>query len=296
MLSNSPFLDVGASQRRDSQLPLVSTLLRFFRTPKGILLIIFVILVAIAEPAGRFRFVLPGVVVAVIAAGALDAIILRTAREEWEFPSGAVLTGMIIAMVLSPHEPWYVFLWTSAIAIASKYIFRTRSANVFNPAALALVATFYMFNTGQSWWGALPDVSPYALIALSAAGIFMADRVKKIPMVLIFLGVYFLLFTFTAYLSAAVNVAEIFRTPDFQSVLFFAFFILTDPPTSPVTYRDQLICGTMVAVASYAVFELVGAAYYLLAGVLVGNIWEAWRRRYLASQRQPIDRQATQGS
>jgi hypothetical protein len=31
-------------------------------------------------------------------------------------------------------------------------------------------------------------------------------------------------------------------------------------------------------VASYAFFELVGAVYYLLAGVLVGNIWEAWRR------------------
>jgi hypothetical protein len=28
----------------------------------------------------------------------------------------------------------------------------------------------------------------------------------------------------------------------------------------------------------FAAFELIGAAYYLLAGVLVGNVWEAWRR------------------
>jgi Na+-translocating ferredoxin:NAD+ oxidoreductase RnfD subunit len=256
------------------------------------LLIILVILAAIAEPAGRFRFVLPGMIVAVVAAGVLDAIVVRTAREEWEFPSGAVLTGLIIAMVLSPHEPWYVFVWTSAIAISSKYIFRTRSANVFNPAAFALVVTFYMFNTGQSWWGALPEVSPYMLIALLAGGIFIADRVKKIPLVLIFLGVYFLLFTVTAYLSDPAKVGEIFRTPDFQSALFFAFFILTDPPTSPVAYRDQLICGVMVAIASYALFELIGAAYYLLAGVLVGNIWEAWRRWYVASRRHPADRTA----
>jgi hypothetical protein len=34
------------------------------------------------------------------------------------------------------------------------------------------------------------------------------------------------------------------------------------------------------------VFELVGAAYYLLAGVLVGNVWEAWRRWHLASRRR----------
>jgi hypothetical protein len=46
------------------------------------------------------------------------------------------------------------------------------------------------------------------------------------------------------------------------------------------------VCGAIVAIASYAVFELVGAAYYLLAGVLVGNIWEAWRRRHLAALRR----------
>jgi Na+-translocating ferredoxin:NAD+ oxidoreductase RnfD subunit len=287
---DSLFLDLSGSSRKYGALQPNSPLLRFFRTPKGILLIILTILIAMSQPAARLHFVLPGVLVAVIAAGSLDGLILRLAHEEWELPSGAVLSGLIIAMVLSPHEPWYVFVWTSAIAIASKYIFRTRSANVFNPAAFGLVVTFYMFNTGQSWWGALPEVSNYSLIAIFAMGVFMSDRVKKIPMVLIFLGAYFLLFTVTSYLGDPANAAEIFRTPDFQSVLFFAFFILTDPPTSPVRYRDQIICGAMVAVASYAVFELIGAAYFLLAGVLVGNIWEAWRRWHLASQRRPVER------
>ena len=81
------------------------------------------------------------------------------------------------------------------------------------------------------------------------------------------------------------QVAEVFRTPDLQAVLFFAFFILTDPPTSLVKYPDQLVCGVIVGVASYAVFELVGAAYYLLAGVLVGNVWEAWRRAHSRTRR-----------
>lgn len=296
MVSNSPFLGSNDS-RRESRWANYLPVVRFFRTPKGLLLIILVIFISIAQPAARLRFVLPGVFVAVIAAGLLDAVILRLIRDEWEFPSGAVLSGLIIAMVLSPHEPWYVYVWTSVIAIASKYMFRTRSANVFNPAALALVVTFYMFNTGQSWWGALPEASPYAMIVLFAAGIFITDRVKKIPQALIFLGVYFLLFTVTAYLGDPANAAEIFRAPDFQSVMFFAFIILTDPPTSPITYRDQLICGAMVAVASYAVFELVGAAYYLLAGVLVGNLWEAWRHWYIASQRRTAERTpAPQGS
>jgi hypothetical protein len=75
--------------------------------------------------------------------------------------------------------------------------------------------------------------------------------------------------------------------------LYFAFFILTDPPTSPVKYRDQVICGAIVAVVSYAVFEWVGAAYYLLAGVLAGNLWEAWRRHGVHRQHQ--DKRASRG-
>jgi hypothetical protein len=38
------------------------------------------------------------------------------------------------------------------------------------------------------------------------------------------------------------------------------------------------VFGVIVAAASYAVFELVGAAYFLLAGLLVANAWEGWRR------------------
>lgn len=36
--------------------------------------------------------------------------------------------------------------------------------------------------------------------------------------------------------------------------------------------------AAIVAVASFVIFEWMGAVYYLLAGVLVGNGWEAWRR------------------
>jgi Na+-translocating ferredoxin:NAD+ oxidoreductase RnfD subunit len=189
-----------------------------------------------------------------------------------------VLTGLLVAMILAPESPWYVAAWSSAIAIVSKYIFRTRSANVFNPAALALVAAFHLFGAGQSWWGALPETTPLAVAALFITGIFITDRVNKLPLVLAFFGAYFLLFTTAAFLGDPARVAEIFRTPDLEAVLFFAFFILTDPPTSPVKYQPQIVCGVMVAVASYVFFEWIGAAYYLLAGVLVGNVWEARRR------------------
>jgi len=251
---------------------------RFFRTPKGLVLILLAVLVALALLGQSIRLLAPGLAGAVAAAGLIDVLILRKKYDVWEFPDGAVLTGLFVAMVLSPYEPWWVAACTSAFAVVSKYMFRTRSANVFNPAALALVVAFYVFHTGQSWWGALPEITPWALTVLFATGIFITDRVNKMPLVLAFLGSYYLLFTVTAFLGDPSGVAEVFRAPDLNAVLFFAFFILTDPPTSPVKYRDQLLCGVIVAVVSYAAYEWVGAAYYLLAGVLVGNIWEAWRR------------------
>jgi Na+-translocating ferredoxin:NAD+ oxidoreductase RnfD subunit len=264
-----------------------SAVRRFFRTPKGLLIIVLAILVVLAALHEGVLLVAPGLASAVIVAAVIDLLVLRRTRGTWEFPSGAVLTGLLVAMVLTPHEPKYVAVCTSAIAIVSKYLFRTRSANVFNPAALALVVTFYLFDTGQSWWGALPEVAPLlGLVVLFATGIFIADRVNKVPLVLIFLGIYFLLFTLAAFLVEPGKVAEIFRAPDLHAVLFFAFFILTDPPTSPVKYRDQLVCGSIVAVASFAIFEWLGVAHYLLAGVLVGNIWEAWHRWRLDSRRR----------
>lgn len=251
---------------------------KFFATPKGLLIIILTLFIAMAAPGEGIAVVAPGLVSAILAAGLLDVAILGIRKNVLEFPSGAVLTAMIVTMVLRAQEPWYVPTITSLIAVLSKYLVRSRSANVFNPAALAIVATFYMFHTGQSWWGALPEVTPLAQVALVAAGIFIADRINKMPLVLAFLGSYYLLFTVTAFVSDPQGVSEVFRTPDVQAALYFAFIILTDPPTSPAKYRDQLICGAIVAVVSFAIFEWLGAVYYLLAGVLAGNVWEAWRR------------------
>lgn len=255
-----------------------TAVLRFFRTPKGLLTIILAMILAVAVPGEDPRSVATILLSATVAAALVDLPILRIRNRRWEYPSGAVLSGLLIAMVLTPHEPWYVGVTASAIAILAKYVFRTRSANVFNPAALALVVVYYAFGTGQNWWGALPEMTPYAIVLVFATGIFITDRVNKMPLVLVFLGVYYLLFTVTAFVTDPRWVSEIYRAPDLHASLFFAFFILTDPPTSPVKYRDQIFCGVLVAVASYAIFELSGAAHFLLAGVLVGNVWEAWRR------------------
>lgn len=247
------------------------------------LTVILVLLAAIAAPGQGLKTLLPGFLAAMLGAGITDALILRWRKKAWEFPDGALLTAMIVAMVLRAQEPWHVVTITAVAAVLSKYALRSRSANVFNPAALAIVGSYYVFHTGQSWWGALTEVNLYVQIVLIAVGVFITDRVNKMPLVLSFLGVYFLLFTLTSFIRDPRWVAEIYRSPDLEAALFFAFIILTDPPTSPAKYPDQIVCGIIVAVVSFTLFEWAGVVYYLLAGVLVGNVWEAWRRLHRRS-------------
>ncbi len=269
---------------------------RFFKTPKGLLTIVLALLAVLAAPHEGIRVVAPGIFGAVAAAGLLDAIILRTRQPRWHFPSGAVLTALIVAMVLSAQTPWYVATAASLVGVLSEYVLRSRAGNLLNPAALGIVALVPVFHAGQSWWGALPDVTPAAQAALPLTGVFIAHRVNKLPLLLAFLGTYFLLFTLAAFAGDPARVSEVFRTPDLQAVLFFAFFILTDPPTSPVTYRDQLMFAVIVAGVSFAIFEWTGAVYYLLAGVLVGNVWEGWRRYRFRSARRSAAGTSSTGS
>lgn len=258
--------------------PLSVSLKRFFRTPKGQLILLLPILAITAAFGSGLALVTPVLLGGILGAAIVDAPILRYREGEWLVPDGAILTGLIVAMVLSPHEPWWVAAVTAAVGVLSKYLIRVGKANVFNPAALALVATFYVFDTGHSWWGALPEVAPVAIVLLFATGIYITDRVNKVPLVLSFLGTYYVLFTLTAFVGDPAKLVDLYRAPDLHAALFFAFFMLTDPPTSPPKERDQLVYGVITAVVSYTVFELVGAAYFLLAGLLAANVWEALRR------------------
>jgi Na+-translocating ferredoxin:NAD+ oxidoreductase RnfD subunit len=149
---------------------------------------------------------------------------------------------------------------------------------VLNPAGAALVSSYYVFDTGQSWWGALPELATPWLLLTVATGLFMTQRLHKLPLLLAYLGAHFTFGTTVAFLGDAARVAELYRAPDVHMVLFFASFMLTDPPTSPPKAADQVVFGIIAAAAGFALFMLVGAVYFLLGGLLVANLWEGWRK------------------
>ncbi len=258
---------------------------RFLKTPKGLLLALLTVTTLVALANQPFDDAAPAVLIAMAVAALLDMGIIWVLRSEWEFPSGALLTGLIIGVILRPQEPTSVVVAVSVIAIVSKHVLRTRWSNIFNPAALALVTSSFLFSTGQSWWGSMPDFGPVGIVVMCVTGLFIADRINKLPLVVVFLGAYFALFTVASFLGKPVDVAEVFRTPDLQATLFFAFFMVDDPPTCPARYEDQIPFGVIVAVASFLIFIVVGAVYFLPAGLLVANAWESGRRQFAGTLR-----------
>jgi Na+-translocating ferredoxin:NAD+ oxidoreductase RnfD subunit len=260
------------------------------RTPKGQLLVVFGLLLAILVSADGGLRLLPNLVAAILSACVVDAAWLFAESRRLRFPTSALLTALIVVFILSPTESWLVVGWTSVFAIAAKRVVRTARGHIFNPAALALLWAPVAFGSGESWWGALADLPWLWTSVLVAAGLLIVDRLNKFPLVLTFLAAYFGLFALFSYLSQPQAVAEMFRAPFVQAALFLAFFMLTDPPTSPNRYGDQ-VWYALLAAGAAAAAQLLGAGQvYLLVGVLVANgvlaAVRAWRRRGFAPPRE----------
>jgi Na+-translocating ferredoxin:NAD+ oxidoreductase RnfD subunit len=243
---------------------------RFLRTAKAQLLVIFAILAAIAAPAAGGVSLETNLLAAIVPAGVIDGVWMSLSARRLRFPTSALLSAIIIFFILSSRESWLVVAWASTFAIVSKRVLRTQREHIFNPAALALIWAPIAFGSGESWWGALGDLSMAWLPVLLVTGLYLTDRLNKFPLVLTFLAVYFGLFTVVS-VGNPQGVAEMFREPFVQAALFLAFFMLTDPPTSPNRYLDQVWFGSLAAVSA-GVAQLLGAGQvYLLLGVVVPN-------------------------
>ncbi len=245
---------------------------RLLRTPKAQMLAIFAVLLAIAivSSGNGMTAVAPNLVAAILPACLIDSVWLGISSRRLRFPSSALLTALFVASILSIDQSWLVIAWTSALAVLSKHILTNGREHVFNPAALALILAPVAFGSGESWWGALGDAPAVWLIVLIAAGVFMVDRLNKFPLVLTFLAAYFGCFSIVAMVNAHA-VAEMFRDPFLQAALFLACFMLTDPPTSPNRYTDQVWFGLLAALTAAAAQLLGAGQVYLLVGVVVPN-------------------------
>ncbi|TDF94440.1 RnfABCDGE type electron transport complex subunit D [Paenibacillus piri] len=245
---------------------------KWIRTPKGYVTITMAVLLVIAAIGSEDISGIYNGFIAVAASLAADFTCSHVVKKKRGLPDGAVITGLIIALILSTTAPWYIVAATSMIAILSKYIFVYKKKPIFNPAAFGLLLSILLFRTGQSWWGAFGDLPSWTIVFLLIGGYTVTNRVNKFPQVFSFLGTYFILLLIMGILHVG-DAADALRPPFINASLFFALFMLTDPPTSPAKEKDQVIFGVLGAAAGAVVYSLFGGLMYLFIGLLVGNLY-----------------------
>jgi ferredoxin-NADP reductase len=154
-------------------------------------------------------------------------------------------TALILALIISPANPVgnLLFLsWVSIIAMASKYILAVGKKHLFNPVAISVAIVSLVAGQSASWWVANLYIMPVVLIG----GLLVARKMKRLDLVLSFLGVLLL----TGSIFSLINGRNLFLNVQeslvYSPALFFAFIMLTEPMTIPPN-KLLRICYGLVA-------------------------------------------------
>jgi ferredoxin-NADP reductase/Na+-translocating ferredoxin:NAD+ oxidoreductase RnfD subunit len=181
--------------------------------------------------------------VAVVTCLAVNALFASTFESPANNDS-AVISGLILTLIVGPAHAMdeYVFLgWAATLAMASKYIIARHHVHLFNPAALAVVATGTFAGQSASWWVATSAMTPFIIVG----GMLVVRKLRRGDLVLIFLWTALFL---TLAWSALEGVPwqQALRQGVLESPAWFlAFVMLTEPVTMPPTRRLQMLYGVL---------------------------------------------------
>ena len=133
----------------------------------------------------------------------------------------------------------------AVLAIGSKFVLRFQGRHLFNPTALAIGVTVVLFDgawvsTGQ--WGHTAFVG----LAVAGLGLAVLTRARRLDVMLCFLSAWA-----AALVLRAAFYGDPLSIPLHQlgngAVLLFAFFMITDPRTTPDTRPARALFAVAVA-------------------------------------------------
>jgi len=165
-------------------------------------------------------------------------------------PLSALITSLSLTLLLRTDVIALAML-AAIVAIGSKFFIRVRNKHVFNPANVALVSL--MLISDKAWvssgqWGSTA-ISAFALACL---GFLVLTRAKRAETTIAFVIGYALLI-----ISRAIWLNDPLSIPLHQlqngALLIFAFFMISDPKTSPNTRGGRIAYGAMVATVAYTI-------------------------------------------
>jgi len=139
----------------------------------------------------------------------------------------------------------------AGIAIGSKFLLRVRGKHVFNPANVAIVSLMMLsdrawISTGQ--WGN----AALGALALACLGFVVLTRARRAETTVAFLLAYAsLLFGRAAWLGDPLSIP--LHQLQNGALLIFAFFMISDPKTTPDAAGGRVLYAAVVASVAFAI-------------------------------------------
>lgn len=172
-------------------------------------------------------------------------------------PKGSWKSALISALglcLLLRVNSWEVMMLAGVLTISSKFIFRFHSKHVFNPTNFGIIAVILF---GMGWispgqWGSGEVIFGLALTG-AALVLFGVNRWDVALSFLISLFALEAIRT-VGYLGWGWDV--LFHKFNSGTILLFAFFMITDPKTSPGSRKGRVIWGIMIAVLSFCLSQI----------------------------------------
>ena len=138
--------------------------------------------------------------------------------------------------------------FAAVVAVASKFVLRVRGRHVFNPTNLALVAL--LAGTGQVWvspgqWGS----GVLFAFALAATGGLVVNRAARADVTCAFLAAHAaLVLGRAAWLGDPLAIA--LHRLENGALVLFAFFMISDPRTTPDSRAGRILFAALVALGA----------------------------------------------
>jgi Na+-transporting NADH:ubiquinone oxidoreductase subunit NqrB len=170
----------------------------------------------------------------------------------WRLPvfdaRSALISGLSLCLLLRTN--WIALAILGAVlAVASKFVIRVRGKHVFNPTNFAIVV---LLLTGQAWvspgqWGS----AAFFGFLLACLGGIVVNRAARSDVTVAFLAAY----ARSAWLGEPMTI-PIHRLQN-GALLIFAFFMISDPRTTPDRRAGRVLFALLVALgAAFVQFRL----------------------------------------
>lgn len=229
------------------------------------LMIYALVVIAFANSlALGFGKTIPHLALAVASALAFDFILKLILVKKQVISRGAIITGLLIGLTLAPESMWFV-VPAALVGILLKHFVRMNFLNALNPAlsGLFVVLLFFPATAIEAWWGyGIP------LLAL-ALGLIVCWKADRLYAAFAFM-ISWLVLHFAHLIAIGTGYASAFSIVTSFVPLFFGFFMLTDPSTSPPKHKPQVAYGFIVALAAVSLLAL-NFSLFLYPALFAGN-------------------------